>query len=48
VTIAGRDLLTNPIFGFVFVWMRFGLVPISLLLGQFWRATNPVRTIHQV
>jgi hypothetical protein len=43
---AGQDLLTNPIFGFVFVWMWVGLVPISLLLGQFWRATNPLRTIH--
>jgi len=45
--IAGQDLLTNPIFGFVFVWMWVGLVPISLLLGQFWRATNPLRTIHR-
>ena len=39
--IAGQDRLTNPIFGFVFVWMWVGLVPISLLLGWFWRATNP-------
>ena len=44
---AGQDLLTNPIFGFVFVWMWVGLVPLSLLLGQFWRATNPLRTIHR-
>jgi hypothetical protein len=44
---AGQDLLTNPIFGFVFVWMWVGLVPISLLFGQFWRATNPLRTIHR-
>jgi hypothetical protein len=44
---AGQDLLTNPIFGFVFVWMWVGLVPISLLLGQFWCATNPLRTIHR-
>jgi hypothetical protein len=43
---AGKDLLTNPAFGFVYVWMWVGLVPISLLLGQFWRATNPLRTIH--
>jgi hypothetical protein len=27
--------------------MWVGLVPISLLLGQFWRATNPLRTIHR-
>jgi hypothetical protein len=43
---AGQDLLTNPVFGFVFVWVWVGLVPISLLLGGFWRATNPLRTIH--
>jgi hypothetical protein len=44
--IAGADLLTNPIFGFVFVWVWVGLVPISLLLDGFWRATNPLRTVH--
>jgi hypothetical protein len=43
---AGKDLLTNPIFGFVFVWVWVGLVPLSLLFGQFWRATNPLRTVH--
>jgi hypothetical protein len=43
----GQDLLTNPSFGFVYVWMWVGLVPISLLLGQFWRTTNPLRTIHR-
>jgi hypothetical protein len=41
--ILGPDLLTNPVFGFVYVWMWVGLVPISLLFGQFWRATNPLR-----
>ena len=44
--LAGPDLLTNPIFGFVFVWVWVGLVPLSLLLGRFWRATNPLRTVH--
>jgi hypothetical protein len=44
---AGQDLLTNPIFGFVYVWMWVGLVPISLLLGQFWRVSNPLRTVHR-
>ena len=43
---AGQDLLTNPIFGFVFAWVWVGMVPISLLSGQFWRATNPLRTVH--
>ncbi len=42
----GRDDLTNPVFGFVYVWMWVGLVPVSLLLGRFWRATNPLRTLH--
>jgi hypothetical protein len=45
---AGPDLLTNPAFGFVYVWMWVGLIPVSLLLGQVWRATNPVRTVHRV
>jgi len=44
--IGGQDRLTNPVFGFVFVWMWVGLVPISLLLGWVWRATNPLRTVH--
>ena len=43
---AGKDLLTNPVFGFVYAWMWVGLVPLSLLLGPFWRVTNPLRTIH--
>ena len=45
---AGPDRLTNPAFGFVYVWMWVGLVPVSLLLGRFWRATNPVRTVHRI
>jgi len=45
---AGRDLLTNPVFGFVFVWVWVGLVPLSLLLGPFWRAVNPLRTLHRL
>lgn len=42
----GRDELTNPVFGFVFVWLWVGLVPLSLLLGAVWRAVNPLRTLH--
>lgn len=45
---AGQDLLTNPVFGFVYVWVWVGLIPVSLLLGQFWRATNPLRTVHRL
>lgn len=44
--VAGKDLLTNPVFGFVYAWMWVGLVPLSLLFGTVWRATNPLRTIH--
>jgi len=44
---AGQDRLTNPAFGFVYVWMWVGLVPLSLAGGQLWRATNPLRTIHR-
>lgn len=44
---AGKDRLTNPAFGFVYAWMWVGLVPLSLVLGTFWRATNPLRTLHR-
>lgn len=42
----GEDRLTNPVFGFVYVWLWVGLVPLSLLAGPVWRATNPLRTLH--
>jgi len=42
----GKDLLINPIFGFVYVWVWVGLVPISLLFGPVWRTLNPCRTVH--
>ena len=42
----GEDRLTNPIFGFVYVWVWVGLVPLSLLLGPIWRTLNPLRTLH--
>ena len=44
----GQDRVTNPIFGFVFVWLWVGLVPISLLLGPVWRVANPVRTLARL
>jgi len=40
----GKDLLINPIFIYVWVWV--GLVPISLLFGPVWRTLNPFRTVH--
>nr|WP_132187636.1 MULTISPECIES: hypothetical protein [Kribbella] len=42
----GVDRLTNPIFGFVYILVWVGLVPISILLGPVWRTLNPLRTIH--
>ena len=46
--LAGPDELVNPIFGFVYVWVWVGLVPVSLLLGPVWRTLNPFRTVHQL
>ncbi|WP_435745990.1 hypothetical protein [Nocardioides sp. SYSU DS0663] len=44
--VLGQDLLTNPVFGMVYVWWWVGLVPLSLLLGPVWKAISPVRTIN--
>lgn len=44
--IFGQDLLTNPFFGMVYVLLWVGLVPASLLLGPFWKAISPVRTVN--
>ena len=41
----GQDRVTNPTFGFTYVWMWVGIVPISLLLGPVWRVANPLRTL---
>lgn len=42
---AGEDLTINPVFGMFYVLLWVGLVPASLLLGPFWRAVNPLRTL---
>ena len=44
--LAGADDLTNPVFGFVYVWVWIGLVPLSLLLGRVWPLLSPLRTLH--
>lgn len=44
--VAGPDTAINPTFGVVFVLLWVGLVPMSLLFGPFYRAVNPLRTIH--
>jgi hypothetical protein len=41
----GQDRVTNPVFGFTYVWVWVGLVPISLLFGGVWRRANPLRTL---
>lgn len=44
--VAGKNSLTNPFFGIVYVWWWVGLVIASALLGPVWRAISPVRTIN--
>jgi hypothetical protein len=44
--LAGPDNLANPTFGVVYVLPWVGLVPASLLFGPFYRAVNPVRSLH--
>lgn len=46
--IFGRDLLTNPTFGVIYVWLWVGIVPLSLLFGPFYKAISPARTFHVV
>jgi len=41
----GQDRVTNPAFGFIYVWLWVGLVPLSLVAGPVWRRVNPARTI---
>lgn len=44
----GQDRVTNPAFGFVYVWVWVGIVPISLLAGRVWRTLNPLRSLARV
>ena len=44
----GVDRLTNPIFGFIYILVWVGLVPISIVFGPVWRTLNPLRTLHLV
>ncbi|KRE93562.1 hypothetical protein ASG76_14025 [Nocardioides sp. Soil774] len=41
----GKDSLINPFLGTFYVLLWVGLVPASLLLGPFFRAVSPARTI---
>ncbi|MET8282227.1 hypothetical protein [Micromonospora sp. NPDC005174] len=44
--LAGPDTPDNPTAGALYVLLWVGLVPVSLLIGPFWRAVNPLRTVH--
>ena len=44
--VAGADSLANPTFGVIYVWLWVGIVPLSLLFGPFYKAVNPLRTLH--
>lgn len=44
----GKDSLINPFFGTFYVLLWVGLVPASLLLGPFFRAVSPARTISML
>ena len=44
--VAGPDLVINPVFGVVFVWLWVGVPLTSVLLGPVYRALNPLRTLH--
>ncbi len=44
----GKDSLINPFLGTFYVLLWVGLVPASLLLGPFFRAVSPARTISML
>ena len=44
----GRDRVTNPVFGFTYVWLWVGLVPLSLLFGPLYRLANPLRSLARL
>ncbi|HSO68256.1 MAG TPA: hypothetical protein VLQ67_01330 [Arachnia sp.] len=41
----GVDRIDNPVFGFVYVLLWVGLVPMSLIFGGVYRRTNPLRLL---
>ncbi len=46
--IFGKDSLINPFLGTLYVLLWVGIVPASLLLGPFFKAVSPVRTISML
>lgn len=46
--VVGKDTLVNPFLGTVYVLLWVGIVPASLLLGPFFKAISPARTISML
>lgn len=46
--IFGKNLLTNPAFGIYYVLLWVGVPLLSVVVGPFWKAISPVRTINWV
>ena len=46
--VLGKDSLINPFLGTFYVLLWVGLVPASLLLGPFFKAVSPARTISML
>ncbi|WP_367650623.1 hypothetical protein [Nocardioides sp. zg-1308] len=44
----GKDSLINPFLGTFYVLLWVGLVPASLLLGPFFKAVSPARTVSML
>jgi hypothetical protein len=44
--VAGPDVVTNPVFGSLYVLVWVGIVPGSLLFGRIFRALSPMRTVN--
>ncbi|MGD9961061.1 hypothetical protein [Nocardioides sp.] len=42
----GKDVAINPFLGMFYVLLWVAVVPLSLVLGPFYRAVSPVRTIN--
>lgn len=43
----GVDRIDNPVFGFVFVLLWVGLVPMALLFGKVYHRTNPFHLLYR-
>jgi hypothetical protein len=44
----GKDTLVNPFLGTFYVLLWVGIVPASLLLGPFFKAVSPARTVSML